>query len=241
MHITQILTLFLTLGAVYTSALPGPLRIATMFSRISNELDHLNLGNCSISNASIPLNDTSTSLPHPSSGLNLKYIALGRGTQNYTCENSTASAIPVAVGAAATLFDASCIAAKSLTLLHELPAVIGSTPLGSLAFLVDLLGYSTETPDLILGEHYFNAAGDPVLDLRLSGLSDWVVATKNASVDAPQISKTVNQNVAWLELDRKRGKGIAVSNTYMCPKYQAFKGLISCFRARLQYLRIQMF
>lgn len=216
MNILQTLILVLTIRVTGVFSLPGPLRLAATFSRISNELDHISLGNCSLSSAVLPLNGTAIKLPRPSNGLNLKYIAIGRGTQNYTCENSTSSAVPVSVGAAATLFDASCIASQSLTLLHEMPAVIGETPTGSLAFLAQLLSHTTNSSDLILGEHYFNAAGYPVLDLRLSGTHDWVVATKNASVDAPQISSSTCQNVAWLELDRESGNcsgnGIEVSH-----------------------------
>lgn len=216
MNIIQTLILVLTVGAAGVSSLPGPLRLASMFSRISDELDNISLGNCSLSSTVVPLNGTTIKLPQPSTGLNLKYIALGRGTQNYTCENSTSSAVPVSVGAVATLFDASCIASKSLTLLHEMATIIGDTPTGSLAFLAELLSHTTNSSDLIFGEHYFNAAGYPVLDLRLSGTHDWVVATKNASVDAPQISSSTCQNVAWLELDKKSwgcsGNGIEVRN-----------------------------
>ncbi|KAJ6095632.1 hypothetical protein N7486_006378 [Penicillium sp. IBT 16267x] len=222
MNILQTLILLLTVGVAGVSSLPGPLRLASTFSRISNELDHISLGNCSLSNAVLPINGTKITLPRPSTGLSLKYIALGRGTQNYTCENSTSSAVPVSVGAAATLFDASCIALKSLTLLHEMPAVIGETPTGSLAFLAELLSHTTNSSDLILGEHYFNAAGYPVLDLRLSGTQDWIVATKNASVDAPQISNSTCQNVDWLELDRKSGScsGNGIEKVYRVNTYQ---------------------
>ncbi|KAJ5650758.1 uncharacterized protein N7484_004481 [Penicillium longicatenatum] len=222
MNTLQTILLLLTVGVAGVSSLPGPLRLASTFSRISNELDHTTLGKCSLSSAVLPLNGTAIKLPRPTTALNLKYIALGRGTQNYTCENSTSSAIPVSVGAAATLFDASCIAAKSLTLLHEMPAVFGETPTGSLAFLAELLSHTTNSSDLIIGEHYFNAAGYPVLDLRLSGSQDWVVATKNASVDAPQISSSTCQNVAWLELDRKPGNcsGNGIEKVYRVNTYQ---------------------
>ncbi|KAJ5267517.1 hypothetical protein N7478_010325 [Penicillium angulare] len=214
----QTLTVFLAVGTSAASALPGPLRLAATFSRISNELDHMSLGSCSISNATIPLNDTSVYLPAPASNLTLKYIAIGRGTQNYTCASSSASSTPVQIGAAATLFDASCLASKSLNLLHEIPAVVGSTPIGSLAFLAELLSHTTNTTDLILGEHYFNAAGSPVIDFRLSGRRDWIVASKNASVDAPQTSTDADQNVPWLKLDRTSGCGI--QEVYRVMTYQ---------------------
>ncbi|KAJ6028157.1 hypothetical protein N7540_003733 [Penicillium herquei] len=218
MHILQVLVFLLGMGISSVSALAGPLSLATAFSRISTELDSLSLGNCSTPHAVMPLNNTLVQLPKPSSGLTLKHIAIGRGTQNYTCANSTSAAVPVSIGAAATLFDASCVATKSMNLLHEMPAVIGSSPVGSLAFLAELLSHSTNSSNLILGEHYFNAAGDPVLDLRLSGLSDWVVASKTASVNAPQCSSTAVQNVAWLQLDRLYGNGI--EEVYRVETYQ---------------------
>ena len=37
-----------------------------------------------------------------------QYVAIGRGIQNYTC--ATASSVPVALGAVATLFDATSLA-----------------------------------------------------------------------------------------------------------------------------------
>ncbi|KAJ5634776.1 hypothetical protein N7528_002618 [Penicillium herquei] len=218
MHILQALVFSLGMGIASVSALPSPLSVATAFSRISTELDSLSLGNCSTPHAVLPLNSTSVQLPAPSSNLTLKYIAIGRGTQNYTCANSTSAAVPFSVGAAATLFDASCIAAQSMNLLHEMPAVAGSAPVGSLGFLAELLSHTTNSSNLILGEHYFNAAGDPVLDLRLSGLSDWIVATKTASVNAPQLSSTANQNVAWLQLERLSGSGI--EEVYRVETYQ---------------------
>ncbi|KAJ5923513.1 hypothetical protein N7454_008758 [Penicillium verhagenii] len=222
MYILQALVLSLTVARAGATSIPGPLRLVSTFSRISSELDNIILGNCSLSDATLPIDKTAVKLPEPSSNLSLKYIAIGRGTQNYTCENSTSSAVPVSVGAAATLFDASCIASKSLTLLHEMPAVFGEAPVASLAFLAELLSHTTNSSNLILGEHYFDAAGYPVLDLRLSGSDDWVVATKNASVNATQISTSTNQNVAWLELDRKSGDncGSGVHKVYRVETYQ---------------------
>ncbi|KAJ5380436.1 uncharacterized protein N7496_002864 [Penicillium cataractarum] len=214
--------LFLFLAIVLvdaTSSLPGPLRLAATFSRISNELDHISLGNCSLANATLPLNDTKTKLPNPSSNLNLKYIALGRGTQNYSCpslsdsHNSRNTSKPTATGAAATLFDASCIASQSLTLLHEMPVVIGGTPLGSLALLAELLSHTTNSSDLIIGEHYFNAAGDPFFNLKLSGSNAWMVTKKDASVTAPKRVSHIaadngDEDVAWLRLSSTDGHGI---------------------------------
>lgn len=219
MHIFSSLLLILTMRLAEATVLPGPLRVANTFSHIVNELGHISLGNCSLANASLPLNDTKKALPDPSSHLTLKYITVGRGTQNYSCPSIDASSrnttAPKATGAAATLFDASCVASTSMTLLHELPAVAARTPLGSLAFMAEMLSSTTNSSDLIVGEHYFDAAGDPFFNLKLSGHDDWMVAAKSASVSAPTrvyTTKTASKDVAWLSLKRKEGQGIKVSN-----------------------------
>lgn len=207
-------------------ALPGPLRVATTFSRLYEEMGHVSLSGCSLSEATLPLNDTKVQLPNPSEGLSLKYVAIGRGTQNYSCPTNESSSSkdtsqPKATGAAATLFDVSCVAAQSLTLLHELPPITGGASVESLGFLAESLSLTTNSTNLILGEHYFNAAGDPVFDLRLGGSDDWAVTAKNASVDAPQsvdipkgkscaAKKAERENVPWLKLTKKDGHGIKV-------------------------------
>lgn len=222
MRVLSVFFLFLAVMLVdATPVIPGPLRLAATFSRISNELDHISLGNCSLKSVTLPLDDTKAKLPSPSPELNLKYIALGRGTQNYSCPSSTDShqsrdaRKPVAIGAAATLFDASCLASTSISLLHELPAVIGRAPLGPLALLAELLGLTTNSSSLIIGEHYFNVAGDPYFDLKLTGSDTWIITKKDASVTAPTRVSHIDgdngdEDVAWLKLGFKDGHGIKV-------------------------------
>lgn len=220
------LTFMMGLLSNLVLALPGPLKVATMFSRLYDEIGHIKLSECSISESVLPLNDTKDHLPSPSQGLNLKYIAIGRGTQNYSCPSNASleseSVIkPTAVGAAATLFDASCVASQSLALLHELPPLVGGASVESLGLLAETLALTTNSTNLILGEHYFNAAGDPVFDLRLGGSDDWAVTAKNASADAPEPKKVPKgkpclkneaelEDVAWLKLNKKSGNGIQV-------------------------------
>lgn len=205
------------LAALARAALPDPLRLATVFIQITNELDNINLGNCSLAGAELPLNTTKVELPHPSTNLTLKHIALGRGTQNYTCSSTSATSrnttAPTANGAAATLFDASCLASASSTLLHEVPVVIGRAPLTTVAFLAEILGTMTSTPNLILGEHYFDANGDPFFDMGMSGSDAWMVAKKTASVSAQgkYPSDTESKDVAWLQRESKEGNGIRVT------------------------------
>ena len=222
MRVTSaLLFLFAIVLVDATSVLPGPVRLAATFSHIANELNHISLGNCSLANATLPLNDTKKELPKPSAGLNLKYVTLGRGTQNYSCPSSTNSTYthksgkPASTGATATLFDASCIASMSLTLLHEMPAVIGQAPIGSVALLIELLGVTTNSSNLIIGEHYFDAAGDPYFNLKLSGSDTWMSTKKDASTTAPKRVSRISgdngdQDVAWLKLSSKEGHGIKV-------------------------------
>ncbi|KAJ5499276.1 malate dehydrogenase [Penicillium expansum] len=195
------------------SGLPHPLALASSFSQIYHQLNNINLGNCSLANVSLSLNETNSPLPAPSKNITLKYVALGRGTQNYTCLsngslNSNITIMPKATGAAATLFDASCIASSSLSLLHEVPALISATPLESLAFMAALVGQGTRSTNLIIGEHYFNAAGDPVFDMRLSGSNSWAATSKIASTSAPKLKSGSSGDVPWLKLGYKKGNDI---------------------------------
>lgn len=98
-----------------------------------------------------------------------------------------------------------------------MPVVIGGTPLGSLALLAELLSHTTNSSDLIIGEHYFNAAGDPFFNLKMSGSDAWMVTKKDASVTAPKrVSHIADDNgdedVAWLKLSSTDGHIIKVSS-----------------------------
>lgn len=216
MHLLRTSTVLLA-SLASTTALTNPIKLATTFSSIASELNNLNLGNCPRANAILPLNNTQVQLPPPCPNLTLKYIALGRGTQNYTCASANATSrnttTPTATGAAATLFDASCLASTSTTLLHELPAAIGRAPLGALAFMAGMLDSTTDSSGVILGEHYFDANGDPFFDLRSSGSDAWMIAKKDASVSAPMrhYSSHASKDVPWLKLGSMTGNGIKVS------------------------------
>jgi hypothetical protein len=143
----------------------------------------------------------------PSSGLSdplsispavtLKYIALGVGTQNYTCASTPNSAsAPVQVGAKATLFDAG-------TLFQNVQAMIGSLP-GLALGLYSMTGQ----PDMtritnagVLGNHYFNGAGQPTFDL--TKVNARLTAKKLGNVAAPADACPGPNNVGaidWLQL-----------------------------------------
>ncbi|KAL1855110.1 hypothetical protein Plec18167_002096 [Paecilomyces lecythidis] len=161
------------------------------------------------------LDQTKPQLPPPSTGLHLKYVTLGRGKQNYTCSSSDASTAPVAIGAVATLFDASWIASSLPKLLDQVPPLLEQISLDNLTSAVRAVGISRETHgrDVAIGKHYFIDPTTPFFDFRISGLDDWAAAEKNASVNAPAPSSTVvndvpTPDVAWLQLVAKDGVGI---------------------------------
>jgi hypothetical protein len=128
----------------------------------------------------------------------LKYITLGRGIQNYTC--ASASSVPVAIGAVATLFDITPIAYSPLTspLLTTLPSSAVYLPISALRIPSSNME--------VLGKHYFDIDGTPVFDLFNEG--DRLVAKKVAAVPAPADASKGPAGtgaVAWLKLDDKGG------------------------------------
>jgi len=131
---------------------------------------------------------TTTPLPAVSSGLLIYHIAIGRGTQNYTCANSTADSIPAANGAVATLFNASCIAASNPTQLSSLPLMLLQVNMDELDSIPDSFVQS--------GVHYFSTKTTPTFDLRQYGLTN---TKKIASVPAPVV-KGQDPAVPWLKL-----------------------------------------
>lgn len=133
-----------------------------------------------------------SALPPPDASWALRYVALGLGTQNYTCAGAGASA-PAPAGAVAALYDASArlagakasaiptLAAQALA--SAKPAAAGGAPA-----LAPALGMPQ------LGRHYFAASGAPTFDLaRARPAPALLSARKVAAVPAPGA-------VAWLEL-----------------------------------------
>ncbi|KAL4741131.1 hypothetical protein BDV11DRAFT_203736 [Aspergillus similis] len=155
---------------------------------------------------------SSSTLSTPSNGLSLKAVTLGRGTQNYTCAGSTATTTPEAIGATATLFDASCLVdadanADRQSNLHFLPDILRTVPLGNVNLFASLLS-SSSGQKLAVGEHYFTADGTPFFDLRDSERynSDWIAAKKEDEEEAPaKPGYGITGDVAWLKLKAVEG------------------------------------
>lgn len=167
---------------------------------------------CDLSSVSMPLDEAPnpTPLPSPASGLVLSHVAVGRGTQNYTCSGADASSTPTAKGAVATLFNATCQAARSPDLLYQTPSI-------ALAYQVPDAQSALAAYDILMsGHHYFLDDTTPFFNLDTADHSYGTVACKkNAAANAPAANSssplksnvaagtdgTDNGDVPWLKLD----------------------------------------
>ena len=176
----SILVLLTTLSL--TNALPRPaLNLPSSFLVLRKPTSIL-VEQCDLSKAVQPI--APTPLPAPSSGLVLSHVAIGRGTQNYTCADSSSATIPAANGALATLFNASCVAASYPTVLDGLP---------NRAFKVSLDEIPSDYTQS--GHHFFVDRTTPRFDMLALG---FVETKKVASSPAP---KNKSGDVAWLKLE----------------------------------------
>ncbi|KAL4977606.1 hypothetical protein BDW66DRAFT_31131 [Aspergillus desertorum] len=206
---TSTLVSLLSITAVH--ALPARSEFSSTFypTIIKNFLQNTQLTGCVLPDTTTL---SSSTLSAPSSGLSLKAITLGRGTQNYTCAGSTATTTPEAIGATATLFDTSCLVAadanaNSQSILHFLPDIFKPIPLSNTDLFAGLLA-RTSSQNLAVGKHYFTAEGTPFFDLRGSERynSDWIAATKEDEEDAPaKPGYGITGDVAWLKLKAVEG------------------------------------
>lgn len=142
----------------------------------------------------------SSALPPPSDGLALKYVVLGRGTQNYTCANSTGA--PVAAGAVATLYDVSCLTKTPPSLLDLANNLIPSLFAQAQAVVASIIGSKQSIAQPEVGSHYFQDGTTPVFVLNDGA---FIKAQKVVGSPAPA-GATGNQYgapVDWLKLAKK--------------------------------------
>ncbi len=128
----------------------------------------------------------------PAPGSKLRHVAVGRGTQNYTCDGK-ADSKPKAVGAVATLFNVTCMAAMY-------PDVATKVPDMAVHFNLDAANRLGPATLPVSGHHYFTAEGVPFFDLGSEGQ---IPCAKNTSVNAtPQaaVGQKGEAAVAWLRL-----------------------------------------
>jgi hypothetical protein len=148
---------------------------------------------------------TAAGLPPPSAGLVLDHIAVGRGTQNYTCDNNTDSAVPKAIGAVATLFNVTCMAGPYTQLLDVMPRI-------ALQFPVPDPNSVTSAANLFLsGHHYFTNLTTPFFNLNAAG-HEWgqMGCSKLNSTNAAN----ADTDVVNLKLATKTRDGCTISEVY---------------------------
>jgi hypothetical protein len=117
---------------------------------------------------------------------------VGRGTQNYTC-NEDESSKPKASGAVATLFDVTCMASMYPDITSRIPGM---------AVHFNLDGKNRLGPKVlpVSGHHYFTAQGVPYFDLGDVGQAP---CAKNSSASAPETASVGpggEPAVSWLRL-----------------------------------------
>jgi hypothetical protein len=219
--------LFVNIVIVTDAVLVDPSPIITTSSILAfsdGQPNGIDISRCPLQNAVPSLNSSTSSLPPLSSGLTLKYVALGRGSQNYTCLSNDSSATPSAVGAVATLFDASCLAGNYPDILNYIPPAFLNVPLDAAVSVAMALGQISNC-SLIIGNHYFVDTTTPLFDFRQYGQSEWMEGVKEASVAAPA-SFSDSGSIPWLKLGYKAGVGIKVSLLYLFDLVSRYKHIL---------------
>ncbi|KAF8577686.1 hypothetical protein K439DRAFT_1639485 [Ramaria rubella] len=160
---------------------------------------------CDVSNDIIPL---PSGLTAPTDAKPI-FIAVGLGTQNYSCN---AAGTFTSIGAVATLLDASCV-------FNIISAIANKDSEASIA--IDAVTAALGSSPLVLGHHYFvdnptGAAGvSPTFDFRADSEKGnpnaFVITAKTGDIPAPTNPTT---NVDWLSLAAIPGQGELASNVF---------------------------
>jgi len=147
-----------------------------------------------------PITIPTNGLPPPPAG-NPKFLALGRGTQNYTC---VAGKPPVSEGALAMLYNIIDFASQNPSQWNTLPNdAVGQT--GDTRITVQ------GTTFVKMGMHYFNGSLTPSFALP----GTLFQAAKNGSAPAPAGSPSAPEDgspaVPWLQLVRVNDSPLSVA------------------------------
>lgn len=150
-------------------------------------------------------------LPAPDDGTKVRHVAVGRGTQNYTCDPNNDSVAPKAAGAVATLFNASCLAA-----LH--PDVLSRMPAMAVHFKLEDTEKLGPTAMAKSGLHYFTDGSTPHFDMDTPKETiAQVDCAKDGSSNAPAtaaVGQLGEKAVAWLRLATKGGTTGDIKHVY---------------------------
>ncbi|KAL9054863.1 MAG: hypothetical protein Q9162_003895 [Coniocarpon cinnabarinum] len=151
-----------------------------------------------------------STLPAPDSTLALKYIAMGLGTQNYTCATSDESSSPKAVGARANLYDATSIMVAA-----------GNSRLGTDNTIMSsgtcAADSNNSAGDLsLIGEHYFDSDSVPTFDLATEKML--LKSQKMNATPAPEhacMGRDKSPAVPWLMLQADNtGRSVGLSQVF---------------------------
>ncbi|KAI9849875.1 MAG: hypothetical protein M1837_000089 [Sclerophora amabilis] len=168
---------------------------------------------CDLDKLSMP---TEPALPPPAYGCKVSHVGVGRGIQNYTCADSSANTKPVAFGAIAKLYNATCTGSIYPDLLKMMAPLALQIP-------TPASDAQLSPPNLLLsGHHFFSDLTTPVFNMdtaqeRAYGLFS---GKKDSSVPAPanapkgtpprgsKPGTPAYGSVPWLKLvDNSRSRG----------------------------------
>jgi hypothetical protein len=182
-------SIFITAFALIPMAMTAPSRRPSFYPR--QDCENNSTTPVESAEPAAPLCDLSgvqqpaSALPPPTADMSLVLVALGQGTQNYTCSNATAT--PAAIGAVAQLFNASCEISSNPT--------AGTASLGSVE------------ESASIGTHFFLDTTTP--DFDIPGLGN-TVAKKVDDTPAPDATK----DVKWLRLQAQSSSNSGVKMIY---------------------------
>ncbi|ORY03040.1 hypothetical protein BCR34DRAFT_492681 [Clohesyomyces aquaticus] len=152
----------------------------------------------------------------PPTGLELKFVGLGLGTQNYTCDNETA---PISTtGALATLYDLGSRLNNDPMAQWKLASISGlSLSLSTRKWMMDAY-LGAQGYNKVLGGHYFTAKV-PTFSLYKIQASPFplVFGKKNGTMDAPPTACPGLKGegaVPWLQLIDNGGSQGGVNTVY---------------------------
>ncbi|KAF2124716.1 hypothetical protein P153DRAFT_400803 [Dothidotthia symphoricarpi CBS 119687] len=153
---------------------------------------------CDLSNAVLPT--APTPLPAVGAGLTLRHVAIGRGTQNYTCASASATTVPVAVGAVASLFNATCDTVNS-------PAVVAGVTKIALLYSVPS---SALAESRLSGHHEFTDKKVPLFKLETDRVNYGYVqaipdVVKSSAPANSEKGSNGQGSVPWLKLNAVEG------------------------------------
>ncbi|GAB7341920.1 hypothetical protein MBLNU457_g0227t1 [Dothideomycetes sp. NU457] len=168
---------------------------------------------CDLTHVTLPT--APTPLPPHSAGLTLSHIALGRGTQNYTCDTTNLTSTPTAIGAVASLFNITCLASFAPALITILPSIALDLPVPNTPSSPSQSSFFD-----LSGHHYFLNSTTPFFNLDTSAHDYGMGAFKKANSSAAPagamkgVGGKGDGAVAWLKLCALDGLGEVAKEVY---------------------------